>query len=640
MKSLVNDLVQVATGILKDVRLAYPAYGKVVLDLERLTRLSKDRGLGLFSLDLPNLDAILLDGLEEGRLVLVGPLSRAYSKKIKVPKLFSGLWLRVFNIEGILLPEPDTTAIFMLRQLCCLGKKISGACSSSRLNDALDEYVSIEHQLRPPSLCWDKDVFDPDNRLGQLHLLESDLVGLPLFPLNRSSENGRLSRSLAKIQRVADILCKRWKFCEPVTYSGDRHERGLPSGFRHGPGAVAERCGNVNKYDFPHWPAKLEAWFPYSSCGTFAGDVGVKPRNHEPSSRLIAVDKTAKSPRLIAAEPTSHQWCQQLLLRFMVDQFQSSYVGDFIDLTDQSLSGDMARVASRDRRFATVDLSSASDRLSCYVVERILRSAPSLLHAIHASRTRSLRITTPGKETTLLLKKFASQGTAVTFPVQSFVFLCIALGVSIDGNVTEHKIKSLIGQVRVFGDDIILPNAGYADLVGVLHHLQLRVNTSKSYSKGFFRESCGADAYRGDDVTPCKPQRLGSYSPSSREATISVSNNFFQKGLWYAAEASARLLDKVVTDNLVIQRPGDGVIGLLSFSGSRSDHLRKRWDPALHQWKYRMWRASARNNRQQPGERYALMQFFTELPRQDLPWSHGYSVRAQSRDRLRWEPLH
>lgn len=634
MKSLANDILRVARGICKDVSSAYPTYGDVSRDIERLTRLAEYRGLGVFTLDLPNLDAALLRGLEDGRLRLQGPMSHRKSKRCHVPRLFSGLWLRVFNKDGRLKPEPDTTAIFFLRQIFCLGKKVSKMCTPDRVVDAVKEYVSVESQLRPPTQKWEEDEIAPDGPI-RVHLCDDMDGHLPLFP--RDIDRG-LYQDLDRAQLVADLILGQFDEFDPIAYSGIRAELGERPGFRHGPGAVADRRGLVNKYHFPRWSAKLESLFPYRECGTVASDTESQPLNHEVSARLIAVAKTAKAPRLIAAEPTEHQWCQQLTLHYMVSQFTKVFGRSFIDLSDQSKSGDMARAASRDGALATVDLSSASDRLTCYVVERIFRSHPSLLRALHAARTRSLSIDIDGcTSETLKLKKFASQGTATTFPVQSFVFLCLALGCSIRGRVSWRKIRRLRRSVRVFGDDIILPRHGYAGLVKVLSELQLKVNQEKSFSNGLFRESCGTDAYGGDDVTPIKPQNLGSYGPESRMATVDASNNFFMKGLWHAAEAVARLLPGHVLRHLPVKRPDSGCTGLVSFCGTDVSHLRKRWSRDLHREELRTWGLTTSTSKVQYGERFALMQFFNELPPKDLPWSNGVAGRPKTRDRLRWE---
>jgi hypothetical protein len=643
MKSLANDLFKVVSGLCKDIQIAYPAYGGISKDSERLSRLVNTRGIGLFGLDLPSLDAILKDGVERGRLVLSGPLSKAVSKKIRVPRLFSGLWLRVFNKDGSLKQDFDTTAFAFLTQALCLGKKASLMCSPQRLTSAVKEYVDVEHQLRPPTLKWAKDVFDPHCSLRTVHLRDSVDADLPLFPKDR---DGNIDEVLGRCQQIADLVLGRFDFLEPVAYSGNRHEESSPSGFKHGPGAVSDRHGVVNKYDFPRWSEKLESWFPYRDCGTLPSDTTTKPLNHEVSSKLIAVAKTAKAPRLIASEPTEHQWCQQLVLTFMKEQM-NRHLGDFITLQDQRPSGLLALVSSRTKSLATVDLSSASDRLTCFVVERIFRKAPSLLHAMHACRTRSIRINIPNcPSETLLLKKFASQGTAVTFPVQSIVFLILALGVSIQGPISWKSIRGMRGLVRVFGDDIIIPTHGYDSLVQLLHHLQLKVNESKSFNKGPFRESCGIDGLAGDNVTPLKPEKLGSTTPESRQSTLDTSNNLFLKGFWHASESAMRLLPSWAIRSLRIsrfseeERSGSGQSGLVSFSGEEESHLRCRWNSHLQRKEVRTYRLMSKTSQFQPGERYALLQWLNQLPPQDSKYQNGVSYRPKTRDGLGWEPAY
>jgi hypothetical protein len=101
MKSrYVDMLLKVVKGILTDAQHAYTNDGGFVKDYTTLTRLSNDRGLGLFQLDLPHLDDLLTRGLRDGRLNLEGALSKRVSKRIQVPRLFSGLWLRLFDDVG------------------------------------------------------------------------------------------------------------------------------------------------------------------------------------------------------------------------------------------------------------------------------------------------------------------------------------------------------------------------------------------------------------------------------------------------------------------------------------------------------------------------------------------------------------
>jgi hypothetical protein len=118
MKSRYTDMLYViASGILKDVKMAYPEYRGVDRDLDRLTLLSKTRGLGLFTLDFPALDSALLLGLETGFLHVSGPCSHKVSKSVHIPRFLRGLWMKVFDDNLSLREDVDPTAIAFLRQI-------------------------------------------------------------------------------------------------------------------------------------------------------------------------------------------------------------------------------------------------------------------------------------------------------------------------------------------------------------------------------------------------------------------------------------------------------------------------------------------------------------------------------------------
>lgn len=650
MKSQESVLLHVVRGIFKDVRAAYPAIMGLDLDLERLTRYCQTRGLSLFTLDLPSLDSALLNGLESGRLVLGGPLSRAVSKKTKVPKLCSGLWLRVFDRHACLRPDADPTSIFFLRQIFCLGKKLEVECSEDRTNAVLENYHAIERSIRQPTLQWDSNELDPGDRLGSCHFVQAldgpryDPRQLSLLEEEETSskERNRVDRDLLQqVQRVADLVVNSFDHFDPIQRSAELEAEGRGIGFKHGPGAVAERMVNWEKSLFPYWSAKLEYLFPFELCGKTAGDNRDRPVNHELASRLICVPKTAKGPRLIAAEPASHQWCQQSILSFFVDQFGKHFRGSFIDLRSQYKSGDLVLQASRDRTLATVDLSDASDRLSCWTVERTFRTNPSILYHLHAARTRLLRDEISKEQSFLRLKKFASQGTATTFPVQSLVFLVVALAASVRETPTWAKIWELSSQVRVFGDDIIIPTHGYERLVRIMELLELKVNMAKSYVNGHFRESCGVDGYMGYDVTPVKPKTLVADSPASCQAVIDTSNNLFNKGLWNASDSLTNTLPPRVQRGLrVVARHDVGFAGLASYSASDESHLKKRWNSRLHRYEVRVWSLYGPTRTEIDGGFHRLLDFFASKHNNANPRivSEGGGIR-KTRDGFLWEPL-
>lgn len=541
MKSHVTSLLHILEGILKDVRRAYPEYQGVDLDFKRLTLLVKNRGLGVFTLDLPRLDELLLQGLETGLLPSKGFLRT--SKKCKVPVLLRGLWLRIFDEDLCLKPNVDVNSIAFLRQIFCLGKKTEVPCSQSRQDAAIKDYIHVESILPKPSLRWELDELDPAGDGFRLHLCDRLVTNLPLFP-EQSGDRFRKQALLSRCQQVADIVSRELGFFCAYTFSERRIAESRAPGLKHGPGAVSDRKGKFDKNEFINWSDKLQSVFPFELFGKMPNDPKERPQNHEVPSELILVPKTAKGPRIIAAEPTEHQWCQQVTRAMLEDSIRSCFVGRSIDFRRQDLSQLMVTSASRTRSHATVDLSSASDRLSCFVVERVFRRNPSLLAHLHAARTRYLKIPMMDNYH-LRLSKFASQGTAVTFPIQSIVFYILAVSAMMPhGNITREMVRKYGNQIRVFGDDIIIPSAGYERLVETLHMLDLKVNESKSFVNGSFRESCGMDSYMGYDVTPVKPKTTVFDGPASCLAVLDTSNNLYLKGYYHAAEQLKVRLDR------------------------------------------------------------------------------------------------
>lgn len=286
MKSQVNVLLHVFEGLLLDARRTYPDEMGLSLDNVRITRLVQTRGLGLFTLDLPSLNSLLLRGLESGRLSLEGPLCKAVSKRIRVPRLFSGLWLRVFDKQAYLRQDADVNSILILRQLCCLGKKIQVACSPLRFQSTLEKYHDVERDLRPPTAKWEADSLGID-QLRNTNLSDCIPVSSVFLPLLDESQVGDRERDnrdrflLERCQRVADIVAESLGDFSPVEYSTRLAEADKGIGFRHGPGAVAERLRQWDKSRFPYWPAKLEGIFPFHLSARMPLDDRVAPLNHE-----------------------------------------------------------------------------------------------------------------------------------------------------------------------------------------------------------------------------------------------------------------------------------------------------------------------------------------------------------------------
>nr|UJQ85409.1 MAG: hypothetical protein 3 [Leviviridae sp.] len=700
MKSQANALLHVAEGLFKDILLAYPRLKGVEKDIVRLRTLVKTRGLGTFTLDLPSLDNLLLQGIEQGCLSLGGPLTTAYSKKVKVPRFVAGLWLRVFDKSGVVLDHVDPTAIAFLRQLFCLGKKLEVGCSLKRTAKAVKEYHDVERELRSPTLEWDSDylITSRDDAVSFSSAKDDSYLSLPLLGDSSNatiSEQGRLSTIIERLDHVCGLLSTRFGLFDPVGFSESEWIENSHPGVRHGPGAVSDLKSGDWKYSgFRNWPDKLQQLFPFDFFGVTNVDELLEegfqyPSNHEPPSKLIAVPKTTKTPRLIACEPLAHQWCQQLMMKFLVTRLEKIFGRDFITIKDQSPSRAMATRASLNGDLVTVDLSSASDRLSCWAVERFWAKNPSVLEALHACRTRWVKdeILPNQPARFLKLKKFATQGSAVTFPMQSIFFLACCLAVMPKQRTLKEYQRRYRNDIRVFGDDIILPRKGYADLVLLLEWLQLKVNVEKSFSRSLFRESCGQDSYQGYDVTPVKSKSIRSDNPSAVASLLDYSNNLFRKGYWQASENAKSILPSWFSRQLGIveERDGSGThsthaqsrktkrvgqvvtcsipslfdaarlpyegrrdgrgtaegsFGLTSFCGSLPPSTRRRWNKDLQRFEVRTVSFTETARRKQTDGLGCLLQFIIEAPKMTTKWSSGSQPRSKLRKQFRWVPVY
>jgi hypothetical protein len=143
-------------------------------------------------------------------------------------------------------------------------------------------------------------------------------------------------------------------------------------------------------------------------------------------------------------------------------------------------------------------------------------------------------------------------GSAVCFPIEAMVFLTAvftSISMQLNRPLCRKDIISLRSSVRVYGDDIIVPVEYTQSVVDGLETLGLKVNTSKSFWTGKFRESCGKDYYDGQDVSVTYVRRLlptSQRSASEVISAISLRNQFYKKGLWKSADFLDNYLRKSI----------------------------------------------------------------------------------------------
>lgn len=223
------------------------------------------------------------------------------------------------------------------------------------------------------------------------------------------------------------------------------------------------------------------------------------------SSELLIVPKTFKSSRTIVREPY-HTLRLQMSLFDTLTRTLERDTSHRINFYSQEISRELALSSSLDGSLATIDLSSASDLVSFSLCLNLFDNCPALRYFLRNIRSRFCNY----KEDlfdkrslvrTFELNKLAGMGSGLTFPIMSLVIhLAICTRVS---KLLGLKYARVMRKVFTYGDDIILPTEWYSIACDALHEVGLKVNSSKSFSQGAFRESCGMFAYNGVDITPC-----------------------------------------------------------------------------------------------------------------------------------------
>jgi hypothetical protein len=425
-------------------------------DVATLRRRYVSEGLSFATKTLPNLFTEFLIGLEGGKPSYPGfKLDRDQTHPVFLRQLFD-MASKCDDVDKV-------TAMKCLYQFCCAFKKLKGPYRPSTLQKQLWSFVETDIDLK---------------------YLEFD-----------SQECERIIVSARNvITRVLGDLSPEF-------------DTGLfvP---RPGPGATnTPRRKNV-RYR-PHVLYKqLDEVFPYEDWFySHPWDLRTDPKKYlslgsceRPSSRFKFVDKTYAKPRGICIEELETQFLQQGIKRALYAKIGSHpLTRGRINFEDQGVNGRLAATSSYDRKYGTIDMSEASDRISRRLVKTLFRGTPELLEALLSVSTRTIEL----PEDIPFIRdfpceKFAPMGSAVCFPIMSLVHFVLIRGIL---TMCGYP-PSLAHDIYVYGDDILVRSECVEDVYKWLPLFGMKLNTEKSYFKSHFRESCGVHAYHGVDITP------------------------------------------------------------------------------------------------------------------------------------------
>jgi len=523
-------------------------------DILTVTRRVEHEGESFLTITLPSFSSAFERALDEG--VWQPTLAPSFARQSGrcLPRFLGGFTCQVFDSRGVILDKPSIAAIRAIRQICRTVSKLFLVCSAERTRAAANRFVEIDSGLRS---CGGSPTQFSDTFSKVSSIVWTDLLG------------------------------------------GDQCDHYAQLRPRHGPGTTAEGIRGNKKFLFTSWPSRLETVFPFSEFGIssilnpdgFDRLLQVRmpaPRDETPV-KVCFVPKTASKPRVIAIEPVAMQYMQQAIADWIRPLIESKgrFTAGHVNFRDQTVNSNFARSSSIDGKYATLDMSDASDRVTCKQVSMMLKSVPDFRRYVFS--TRSTRATLPDGRL-IHLRKFASMGSALCFPVESMAFyIAILSSRLIKRGLTPspRSLRLVMNGVYVYGDDLIVPADEAPTIVSDLETFGFKINSAKSFWTGKFRESCGLDYYDGEDVTPVYlRQRI----PNDRAdvhgvvSLVSFANQLYWIGYWKTARKLRLLAEKLVGVLPCIDTRTQA-LGWQSFSNALSTH---GWDKNYQRLKSRL----------------------------------------------------
>lgn len=546
MKGIHNrlDYVEVIAHLLSDVKTSVAGINthELDLDLDKIKARSRHEGSSFFTKTLPTLGKALDRALLGDHPLDCGRWCKLSNTKL--PRFLGELFKRVFSPVGEILVDPSIQCIHALRDIAYLFYKYEIPHSQTQSSDIIAQFVATEESIFALS-CNFALLDKSDDHTGR-----GKYVTGP--SLDQGTEDSRetdpeyLGSLVESMRKDASRV-----FCSLNLTTIDPN---------HGPGVVSTREKGPEKYVFRRISARLEAIYPYTEYNVFNINdpmVSLSSCNQLvttlPSARVILVPKDSRGPRLISCEPLENQWIQQGIKDKLVKLLETHReTCGHVNFTDQTINRNLALLGSVDGTYCTLDLKDASDRVSVELVKRVFPSV--MVDALMACRTDSTQLP-DGR--VLTLAKFAPMGSALCFPIlASLVWLALTSGRDACSRKTTY----------VYGDDIIVQRTDVPRAIKRLEAVGLLVNRHKSCTSGFFRESCGMDAYKGIPVTPFRLRKVWHHRPRPETIVsyIEKSNAAYHRGYHCLANFLARLVAtsiRFIPYNLSQDSSGDCLSG-------------------------------------------------------------------------------
>ncbi len=590
-----KSLIKLHTTVMQDVGLALAV--DTARDELTLARRHEEEGDSFLTITLPRYAKTLEQSLAAGVWLSSTLLGFSKSGRAGLPHLFRGFLELIFAPDGTLRDDPSADAVWAIRQVCYLTSKIERECTPARVDAAYQAYLDVDAEV------------------------PTDFTGMDV-------------NHLFWYQKASRVL-------RPLLLEFDRKIAHFDLMPKHGPGRVADRLTHPERGEFGYWTSRLESVFPswrYRSNLPLGMHPAPVESCDEVPVKVTHVPKTQKTPRMIALEPSTVQYAQQGLKDLIYETVQFSDWNGVFGFTDQGRNQHLAREASVTGSHATLDLSEASDRVSVPLVALLVQNLPHLGEYLSATRSQVANV----RGVRYPLRKFASMGSALTFPIETMVFTTIILSVMLEHGVKVHSPRQLWGQVSVYGDDLIVPTEYAIAVIERLEAFSLKVNRSKSFWTGKFRESCGEEYYDGHPVNVVRVKQEVPDSTPTADASLvksfaSFRNRAYSAGLWRTVRHADKILKGICLWRAV-PRPDVHIAKRSFLPPIEADRV--SGDLQREVWKVPSVKLHADNYRYE-GE-YGLYEWFRSKRRVALPMAdYERSERPMTSQLIhRWSPAY
>jgi hypothetical protein len=524
------DEVKIIATLLTDVQSAHGVIFNtraLKLTLQKVDSRVQLEGIGFLTKTLPRLGKAFDKALCNNTKLTGSVHGFKTMPGSELPRFLGEFFSRVLTPQGEVLPVPCVKCIEILRQILYSFYKYKLPYNDEQEQQVIAKFERTEQELTA--------------LVPLLQEIEASVT------LHHNSRRKRFNPSTsAEVIRTARILLS------------DVFSRFDPTDVipRHGPGAVATKQTLWDKFIWSNISSRITDKYPMDAY-FFASLNHVCDELHtfgyitdkDLPARVILVPKDSRGPRLISCEPVDFQWIQQGLGRAIVKLVEKHHLTrDAVHFTDQGPNRIGALFGSENGRYSTLDLNEASDRVSLDLVR--LMFPPHICEYLEACRSLSTELP-DGR--ILKLRKFAPMGSCLCFPILALSIWAILTAAAPDAYTRDR--------ILVYGDDVIVPTAYAANAIEQLESFGLKVNRDKSCTSGFFRESCGMDAYKGTDVTPVRFRTVWSStrSPESYASWIAYANQLYDKKYFktydYIVGSLIRLYGSIPGDDLHLGCP-------------------------------------------------------------------------------------